>query len=114
MTDTTRQPQVGYSYAVFIVLAGLVAGELFWFALLYPLLPKTALGWVVGAIVGAGLGIWAGANALLIDWLQHRTRFQPLFKALAAVVAVSLGVAIFWLAQGGQAFIVANFSYFGR
>jgi len=114
VTPPGYQPQVDYSYAAFVLLAGIVAGELFWFSALYPLWPKTAQGWLVGALAGASLGIWAAGNALLMDWLQNRVRFRALFKVLAALVAVSLGVLLFWLAQGGQSFIIANSPYFGH
>jgi hypothetical protein len=49
-----------------------------------------------------------------MDWLQNRARFLAFFKVLAALVAVSLGVLLFWLAQGGQSFIIANSPYFGH
>ena len=114
MTPTDPQSQTGRSYAGLYLLLGVVAGEIFWFWLLYPHLPKTVPGWLGGALAGGGLGAWAGANAWLMEWLQERTRLRALCKVLAALVAVSLGATIFWLAQGGQAFILAILSDRGR
>ncbi len=97
-----------------VLLAAVVGGQLFWFGMLYPLWPKTTLAWVAGTTSGAVVGFWAVGSAILITWLQRQERHQLLCKSIGAVVAVSLGAGIFWLALKGQSFIVANFSYFGR
>lgn len=96
------------------LLAGAVVGPLLWFGWLYPLVPKTFAGWLAGTGAGVFVGLWATVSALLIGWLQRQTRYRFLCRAIGAIVAVSLGAGIFWLALKGQAFIVANFSYFGR
>ncbi|MBI3368360.1 MAG: hypothetical protein HY021_07915 [Burkholderiales bacterium] len=104
--DSLRRMSLGY--ALFFMIAGLVAGEVFWFWLLRPQWPRGLGEWVIHLALAGLLGAWAGANALLMEWLQSLARLQALGKLLAACVAVSLGVAIFWLAQGGQALILAR------
>ena len=97
-----------------VILIGIVGGPLCWFAMIHPLWPKTTVGWVVGTIAGVVVGLWAVGNTVLIGWLHRRERYQLLCKAIGAIVALSLGVGIFWFAMKGQSFIVENFSYFGR
>lgn len=97
-----------------VVLVAVIVGPLFWFAMLYPLLPKTTLGWIAGTMSGAMVGFWAVGSAVLITWLQRQKRYVLLCKSIGAVVAVLLGIGIFWLALKGQSLIVENFSYFGR
>ena len=98
----------------FTLLIGVIIGPLFWFGWLYPLVPKTSAGWLAGTAAGMFVGLWAMASIFLIKWLQQQPRFRVLCKAIGALVAVSLGVGFFWFALKGQAFIVANFTYFGR
>ena len=114
MNVARHEPQLPQSCWVVVLLVGAAFGELLWFGMLYPLVPKTGVGWLLGAAAGVCVGLWAAACALLIGWLQRQSRFPILCKAIGALIAVSLGVAIFWLALNGQPLIVANFSYFGR
>ena len=97
-----------------VLIIGAVLGPLFWFGLLYPLVPKTISGWLAETGAGIFIGLWVAANALLCGWLERQTHYRFICRAIDAIVAVSLGVGICWFALKGQALILANFSYFGH
>jgi len=92
----------------------LVLGFAFWFGLLYPLIPVTTTGWLMEMVAGLAVGLWGTASIFAIRWVQRQTRFRLLFRALAVVIALSLGVGIFWIAVNAQGWAASNFSYFGR
>ena len=97
-------------------LAALAAGGglLLWFGLLYPLVPRTTLGWALAIGAGAFIGLWVLAAALAIGWLRKQSRHKLACNLLAAIVALSVGTGVFLVVANAQAIISANFSYFAR
>jgi len=92
------------------VLLIFLSGELFFFWAAFPLFPKTVLGWVVAIISGLIISVWATGSIIFIRWLE-RNCYRLFFRAIGAIVAISLGVAIFWLALMQKAFLYTNFFY---
>jgi hypothetical protein len=102
------------SEAVLWVAAVVFGGPFVWFALIYPLWPKSITGWVAGIAAGVVVGVWAVGCVVLINILQRQQRYQLICKSIATILALSLGSGIFFIALEGQSFVRANFSYFGR
>jgi hypothetical protein len=98
----------------FMLLVGVIVGPIFLLAMAYPLIPTTTMGWLVGAVAGIILGLWAVMSAFAIHWLSRQKRWPLAYKAVALLLALSLGVGIFWIALNMQGFITSNASYFGR
>ena len=82
-----------------------------WLGMIYPLLPNSLPGWL--ACIGAGMavGLWGTVSALLIKWLERQQRYRLLCRALAVVVALSLGCGILWIAANSSEFMHKNFRY---
>ncbi|MFJ2986826.1 hypothetical protein ACIPF8_03090 [Collimonas sp. NPDC087041] len=99
---------------VAVLVFGIIAGPIFLLGLLYPLLPKTPMGWLVCTVCGVFVGLWAVLSAFFIAWLQRQQRFRFLCQSTAVAIALSLGCGIFWLVLDAQSFLAANFSYFSR
>ena len=114
MHITKHNSQSPQLHSLSVLLVGAIGGPVFWFLCMFPLVPKTIAGWLIGTGAGVIVGLWGMGSGLLIYWLQRQTRYQFLCRSVGAIVAISLGAGIFWFALKGQAFIVANFSYFGR
>ena len=111
MTDAkvsalNRPPNAAVLWAL-----ALVAGQIFWIGLLYPLMPTTSSGWLVCTAMGGLASAWAVAGALAIRWLQRQQRHRLICKAAAVLIAVSLGLTIFLAALFGQSFLTRNFGY---
>jgi hypothetical protein len=89
-----------------------LALEVAWFALLHPLVPSTLSGFLFEAVVPLPLALYAW---LSVNWIHSLLRMKPtsmLRQALAVVVAVSLGVAIFVGAYLAREFLSSQFHYF--
>lgn len=97
-----------------IGLAAIVPGQVLWFAMLFPLVPKGGAGWALAAGLGALATIWAVASVAALLWLNGRKQHRFLSNALGLVVAVQLGVGIFAIALDHQDLLASHFSYFGR
>lgn len=91
-----------------------VAGQVFWFLALYPLVPSTPRGWAAATAAGLAVTLWAAACIAALQWIQARHRHAWAFKAIGLVIALSLGLGVFAAAFQARAFISANASYFGR
>jgi hypothetical protein len=85
-----------------------------WFGWLYPLVPKTPVGWVVAVLSGVVVFFYGWACIEAIIWLQARRRLKILFNSIGALVALSLGCGVFAAAYWAREFVSGNFSYFGR
>ena len=97
-----------------IASIAIAPGELVWFAMLYPLVPRGAAGWAVAAGLGAVVTIWAVVSVAALSWLNGCERRRLVCSALGLVVALQLGVGIFALAFYHQRLLTDHFSYFGR
>jgi len=114
MNTVDKGSKAAHPSGFLLLLVGVSGGLLFWFGMLYPLFPKTLAGWFFGIGAGVFVGLWTVVSAFAIDWLRRQQRFWLLCRAAATLIALSLGVGIFWIALNGQDFVTANFSYFGR
>ncbi len=97
-----------------VALFAIVPGQVLWFAMLYPLVPKGGAGWAVAAGPGAVTTIWAVCSAAVLSWLHGRKKHRLASNALGVVVALQFGVGIFALAVFHQDLLTSHFSYFGR
>ena len=97
-----------------VALGALVPGQILWFAMLYPLVPKGATGFAIAAVSGVVATIWAIASIALLSWLNGRKRHRLTSSALGLAVALQLGIGIFALAYYHQDLLAIHFSFFGR
>src|SRR5450631_3045 len=82
---------------------------LVWFALQFPLVPTTALGFAVNvafALLVMGYGVLALRS---IVWLSKTGLDRNAKSALGFILAVSVGVAIFLAAYLSRDFLTTNF-----
>jgi hypothetical protein len=82
-----------------------------WFALQYPLVPTTALGFAVNvafALLVIGYGVLALRS---IDWLSETGLNRNIKNALGVILAASVGVAIFIGAYSSRDFLSTNFGF---
>lgn len=89
-------------------------GEVLWFAMLYPLLPTDAIGWIVAAVAGAIVTTWAVCSLVALVWLQSRKVHRLLAHAIGLVVALQFGLGIFAVAWHWQDPVTRHFGYFMR
>ncbi len=97
-----------------IALAAIVPGQVLWFAMLYPLVPKGGAGWAVAAGLGAVATIWAVASVAAVLWLNRRKKHRFLRNALGLVVALQHGVGTIAIVLYHQDLLASHLSYFGR
>jgi hypothetical protein len=90
------------------IAMGTAAGPLFWAIYLYELIPLTSEGLLICLMCGALTGFWATTSVLLIQWLGQQQRYWLVCRALAVVVALSVGSGIFWLGLTSQSFITTH------
>ena len=86
--------------------------EAAWFMWLHPLVPSNLIGFVIeflagvcvmGLMYGAARGIW---------WMSGQQGNLLLWRSVAAVLALGVGVVIFVVAYEFRTTISANFHYF--
>jgi len=84
---------------------------LFWFALQFPLIPTTAVGFAVNvafAVLVMGYGVLAFRA---IVWLSETGLGRKIKDALGFILAASVGVAIFLAAYVSRDFVSTNFGF---
>jgi hypothetical protein len=97
-----------------VAFVAIVPGELVWFAMLFPLVPRGAAGWAVAAGLGVVVTIWAVVSVAALSWLNGCKKYRLVCNALGLVVALQLGIGIFALAFYHQRLLTDHSSYFGR
>jgi hypothetical protein len=112
MNPPTGLRRIEKSFALMASACALVV--LFWFGWLYPLVPSSAVGWVIELFSGVAVFLYGWACIEAILWLQSQKQYEILYKLIGAIVALSLGGGIFGAAYFAQEFVARNFSYFGR
>lgn len=90
----------------------LVVLEVFWFSLMYPLVPSTAGGLILELVVGLCLGLIIYVFGKSIVWLTSRTAHVVVYRVLATLMAMSVGVLVFTSAYVFRALLESNFRYF--
>jgi hypothetical protein len=84
--------------------------ELAWFGLLHPLVPSTFVGFVVEGLMPIPVLLYGTLAMRWIAWLQADRSIPR--QALAVLIAVSLGAAIFFGAYFARSVLSTQFHYF--
>jgi hypothetical protein len=111
---TTTSIRMSGRQRLLVACIAIVPGQLVWFALLYPLIPRGAAAWAVAAGLGIVVTLWAVCSTAVIAWLNKQKQHRLLCNAVGVLVALQLGVGIFALALFHQDLLANRFSYFGR
>ena len=86
-------------------------GEIFWFALVWPLVPATKLGFAIEVIAPLPLIGYMASVSLAIGWLTVKVKNRVASNILGAMLAISVGVVIVLAAYYFQSFLGNNFQY---
>jgi hypothetical protein len=97
-----------------VVFGALIPGQLLWFAMLYPLVPRGLVGFAIAVVSGVAATIWAIVSVAALSWLNGRKKHRLVWSALGVAVALQLGIGIFALARYHQDLLAIHFSYFVR
>jgi 4-amino-4-deoxy-L-arabinose transferase-like glycosyltransferase len=92
-------------------LAALFFLELAWFALLHPLVPSTAQGFLIEFATGIAVFFCIGTASYLITRLLAQKRHIALCKILAVAVALGVGLGVYLLAYAFKSSLSDNFRY---
>jgi len=112
--DRDHSPPLRLRTKFIIAALAVAAGDVLWLLLLYPLLPVTSTGWIAALLSGAMVTGWVCACGFALIWLQAQQRYVLFFRAIGALVAVSLGGGVFLAVYFARDFVSTNFSYFGH
>jgi hypothetical protein len=101
------------AYAVLAAVA-VPFGLVFWFLALYPLLPKSLVGWVAATVAGLVVLLWGAVCIGALTWLQRQETHRWFYRSAGVAIAMSLGVGVLCGVIYSRSFIESNFSYFGK
>jgi pheromone shutdown protein TraB len=94
-------------WRLWIVIA--VAVEVLWFALLYPLVPRSALGALIELALPLPIAGYIYLIVQLLFWLSDRTFSAGVRRLLGIALVASVGLVIFLLLYGAQRLFSADF-----
>jgi hypothetical protein len=97
-----------------VACGGLLAFDIFWFFLLFPLVPRTSNGWLAWQGAGLAIGAALGAGSVYSEWLERRKaegKSHLLWKAVGILAVGVFGATILGCALFYSDFVSANLSY---
>jgi len=95
-------------------LLGVVVYPVVWYLALWPLVPKTPVGWSAWCISGLAFGACLSGGIVGLTWIERQQQNRWAWKLLGFLAVLGFAGAIFATLAYSQTFIAENFSYHGR
>jgi hypothetical protein len=92
-------------------VVGILAAELLWFCVLYPLVPRTAAAAAFEALLPLPLIGYIYLAVLSLFWISRRNWSRWTKGALSTAIALSVGAAGIWMIDWAVIHTSAQFGY---